>query len=70
MARPSMFGPREGGERVQGVLTKTATQLFERARRRLAEISGWDWGRCSDADVIEFLARGEADTRAYFKKRP
>lgn len=57
MARTSLFGPKDGGERVQGELSRTGTHLFERARKELAKLAKIEWSRVSDSDVIEYLAR-------------
>lgn len=65
MGRRSIFRPKEGGYRVQGLITKTAGKKFEEARRRLAALAQWKVDDVSDADTTEFLARGDADTRAY-----
>ena len=61
--RASVF--RGKRTRVQGLLTPAGAQQFERARRRLATLAGRAADDLSDADVIEFLARGEAKTRTY-----
>jgi len=63
MGRPTLFGERAGGRRVQGILTKTGTARFDEARERLARLSGWEAAALSDANVIEYLARGEEATR-------
>jgi hypothetical protein len=61
--RESLFRGKTGGDRVQGVLTPIGSGRFESARVRLARIAGREPERVSDADVIEYLARGEEDTR-------
>lgn len=66
MGRPCVFRDKDGGDRVQGFITKTGAEKFERARRQLAELAIWVRAP-SDADVIEYLARGEENTRAYIK---
>jgi hypothetical protein len=53
---------------VQGWLSLTGSEKFEEARARLGVLSKWPVDRVSDADVIEYLARGENDTRAYLKE--
>lgn len=50
--------------RLQGVISTPGGKAFEAARRRLKILAKWK-GRVSDADTIEFLARGEANTIAY-----
>lgn len=63
MGRPSVFQPKDGA-RVQGVLTKTGADRFEVARRKLSTLAP-HVRIVSDADVIEYLARGEEITKAY-----
>jgi hypothetical protein len=76
--RASMFRGKAHGLRVQGLLTKAGGVEFERARKDLeriyVEVTGQTHStrtgekiRASDADVIEFLARGEVNTRRYFE---
>lgn len=64
MGRPSVFRNKAGGAKVGGLVTKAGSAKFERARRDLAELAPWVKNP-SDADVIEYLARGKADTEAY-----
>ena len=61
----SIFRNKSGGDRVQGHITPAGSARFEAARSRLAKLAGRDREHVSDADVIEYLARGEAATRAY-----
>jgi len=61
--RESLFRGKRGGDRVQGVLTPVGSRRFEAARARLGRLAGKESERVSDADVIEFLARGEEETR-------
>ena len=74
MGRRSIFGSKEDGYRVQGVLTKEGGRRFEQARRALAKLVAEVTGRTpvgiSDADAIEALARGEDETRRYLRRRP
>lgn len=65
--RLSIFA--KDGPKVQGIISVPGGHKFERARKRLAELAGWQDRTVSDADTIEFLARGEADTVAYLRKR-
>ena len=65
--RVSIFRNKEGGDRVQGILTKAGSQRFHAARKRLAELAGRDLELVSDADVIEYLARGDEETARYLK---
>lgn len=62
-----MFRDKASGTRVQGVLTADGYSAFEDARFRLSKIAGRHVDECSDADVIEFLARGDRATRDYLK---
>jgi hypothetical protein len=63
--RQSIFRDKIGGDRVQGVITPAGSRRFEIARSKLAKLAGREVEQVSDADVIEFLARGEANTREY-----
>lgn len=67
--RPSIFRDKAGGDRVQGVITKVGSQRFEAARARLARLDNREVEQTSDADVIEYLARGDEDTRLYIQAR-
>lgn len=67
MGRPSIFRDKVGGQRVQAIISKTGASRFEAARKRLAKLAKWKPDQISDADVVEFLARGEADTVAYMQ---
>lgn len=60
--RASIFRGKQGGARLQGVITKAGSNRFEQARKRLARLAGRDVEEVSDADTIEYLARGEAET--------
>jgi hypothetical protein len=59
--RASIYRDKRGGDRVQGVITKTGSHAFEDARKRLARIVRRATDQISDADVIEWLARGRPD---------
>lgn len=67
MAAPnrSIFRGKRGGDRLQGVITPIGSKRFEEARRKLAKLAAREPEEVSDADTIEFLARGEANTRDY-----
>jgi hypothetical protein len=52
--------------RLQGVISGGAAIAFTAARRRLKKLAKWK-GKVSDADTIEFLARGEAWTVMYLE---
>lgn len=69
MGRDSIFREKIGGDRYQGIVTKVGAAAFERARARLAKLAERDVAGISDADTIEYLARGEENTIAYLKGR-
>ncbi len=64
--RRSIF--RHKTHSVTGVITAEAAKEFSAARARLAKIVGWTPDRVSKADVLEYLVRGDAATRAYVRK--
>jgi len=66
--RPCIFRDKAGGTKKQGVITPAGTIRFEAARRRLAKLAGREVEQISDADTIEYLARGETETKAYIAK--
>ncbi len=63
--RPSIF--RDKSVRVQGVISAMGSKCFEERRRALAKLAGWDPKKVSDADTIEYLARGDVSTKLYLK---
>lgn len=67
IGHPSIFRNKKQGRRYQGIVTKVGSQKFEAARSRLGELAQRPVKWVSDADVFEFLARGEADTIEYIK---
>lgn len=73
MGRPSLFArDPETKRRVQGYLSEDAARKFDAARARLAAIARQETGQSwtvSDAETLEFLARGEKDTRRYLRER-
>jgi len=64
LGRPSVF-LNKNGRYVNGTLTKTGTELFDAAHRQLIKLTGKP--KVSQADVIEFLARGEENTLKYLE---
>ena len=66
--KPAIFRPKLGGPVKVGKLTTRGTQLFEAARRRLAKLAGWPLPRVGDADTLEYVLRGEEETRARVEK--
>jgi hypothetical protein len=65
--RLSIF-PKDG-PKVQGFLSTEGARLFERARHELTILAGWQGRTVSDADTIEFLARGQQNTLTYLQRR-
>jgi hypothetical protein len=65
--RASIFRDKKDGARLQGIITKAGSQRFEAARKRLARLAARDAEEVSDADTIEYLARGEAETVKYLR---
>lgn len=65
----SVFRGKNLKRRYQGVLTNAGAKQFEEARRKLAGLVGVARDKVSDGDTIEFLARGEAQTRAYLQQQ-
>lgn len=65
--RPSLFRGKDRTRPVSAYMTPAGKQKLHAARVRLAKIVKWDADDITDGDVCEFLARGEADSRAYFK---
>lgn len=66
--RLSIFGSKADGVQVHGVISKVGSQRFERERKKLAaiylDVIGKKPAVISDADTVEFLARGVAETRS------
>jgi hypothetical protein len=67
MGRPSIF--QDKTERIQGAVTKIGRRRLNDARGELAIIAGWTATDVSDADAIEYLARGKEETIAYLNRR-
>jgi len=63
--RASIFRNKDRKFRVQAIMSKDGYTAFNVARRKLAALVGWKVAKVSDADVIEYLARGEEATRIY-----
>ncbi len=65
--RVSLFGAKNvragGGRRVQGYLSKVAAEYFDDAAAVLAQLAKVEKADLSDADIIEFLARGKTNTK-------
>ena len=69
MGRRSIF-PVKDGALYHGILTRIGTKACEQARARLGHLAGWDPAKISDADLLEFLGRGEAETVKYLSQQP
>lgn len=65
MGRPAVFRNKVPENNVHGRLTLEGQRYFDLARKTLARMIDWKPERIGDSDVIEFLARGEKNTRAY-----
>lgn len=65
VGRPSIFSPKE--EDIHGQVSRIGYTRFQAARRALSNLTG----RLvvSDGDVIEYLARGHAETQRYLKTK-
>lgn len=72
MGRESIFRGKVPDNRVQGQLTPKGQQAFDVAREQLLRlyhsVMGHKPSTVSDADTIEFLARGPAETRVYLRE--
>lgn len=55
------------GVRIQGIITKVGAQRLDVARAKLAKLAKREPAQVSDADAVEYLARGDAETRKYLK---
>jgi len=73
MGRHSIFEGKVDGRRVQAIITQTGGRDFEKRRTILAgiyeKIMKAPLASVSDADVVEFLARGEKETVKYLKAK-
>lgn len=69
MGRPTIFRDKEDGDRVQGIISKRGSTCFENARHELARLAKLEARQVSDADTIEYLARGEQETRRYLRRQ-
>jgi len=71
MGRASIFRGKEDGVRVQGIITAIGGDKFEQHRDKLRalykRIMGQEPTTVSDADVIEYLARGAVETLHYLQ---
>ena len=65
LGRPCIWGNKDDGQRVQGIITKRGGQEFEWLRQELAalykRVMGREAAAISDADVMEFSVRGAVE---------
>lgn len=66
--RPSLFRNKDRHHRRTGYLSEYGHQRFEAAKRRIAVIVKWPVASITDSDTVEFLARGEAASVAYWRE--
>lgn len=67
MPWPSVFAPKNKKHHITVAgMTDAGARAFERARQRLQKLS--KVSRVSDADTVEYLARGEEETRKLLGK--
>lgn len=59
--------PLDSEHRHGGYVSRRGHIKFEEARERLAKIAGRKVTSVGDGDVMEYLARGAAETREYLK---
>lgn len=70
--RFSIFGDKSTGRDIHGIISYMGAIAFKRAEKRLSAVYEDVMGRkpasVSEADVVEYLARGEAETRLALNK--
>ena len=70
--RRSMFRGKKGGKRLTLLMTKTGGRFFNARRKELAQfhhaVTGRHFKHPSDADVVEFMARGLWNTETYLRE--
>lgn len=69
LGRSSIFRNKKGGDRVNGVITARGSVRFELHRKQLGLLVAREPEEISDADVVEYMARGEQETRGYLAGR-
>ena len=69
MGRHAIFRGKDDGVRVQAIITKEGGEAFDAAREQLKnlvhEITDVRPEKVSDADTVEYLARGGSKSRKY-----
>ena len=66
--RPSIFRGKDRTSPVNAYMTPRGKKKVHEARKRLAALVGWQIGDVKDGDVVEALARGWDETRAYLRQ--
>ena len=66
--RPSLFRFKDRTRPRAGYMSKDGHKGFEAAKRRIAGLVGWKVSDISDSDTVEFLARGEVASIAYWRE--
>lgn len=66
--RPCLFPHKDRRRPRAGYLSKEGHKAFDAAKRRIAQIVHWKVESISDSDVVEFNARGEAASIAYWRE--
>ena len=66
---PSIFRDKTG-EKVQALLTQEGTVAFRLARHRLSKLADVEEEMVKSSDVVEYLARGDRETRKYLRDNP
>ena len=64
---PAIFTGKDRTRTRPAAMTKDGYAAFDLAKTRLAALAGRPSDSVSDADTIEYLARGETNTIAYLK---
>ncbi len=70
MARLAIFQRKVGGLKVNVYVSRLGAEGFEAARARLATLAKWPVESVGNADVVEFLSRGEKATKAHLAAHP
>lgn len=61
--RPAIYR-NKNAKNIHGMITKEGAAAFKQARKAIAKVVDWPVKRVSDADVMEFLARGFTSTES------
>lgn len=63
-----IFRPKNRKRSMRIYLTDIGHLRMDRARLALSDLTGWPVRDVSNSEVSEYLARGDAETRAYLKR--